>query len=110
MASLNLSPFLGSVILNRHTWDSIPEQYRAEIIRITRKFGEDIEKSMMDLEDEAISTMMKHGLIINNLNDRQMQEWYDDINRVIPTLVDTTFDRATYEKILALVTAYRNGR
>ncbi|AEF83688.1 putative trap dicarboxylate transporter- dctp subunit [Treponema primitia ZAS-2] len=110
MASLNLAPFLGSVILNKHTWDSIPEQYRADILRITQKFGEEIEKSMMDLETEAILTMGKHGLVINDLNDRQLQEWYDDMNRVIPTLVDTTFDRNAYEKILALVTAYRNGR
>jgi TRAP-type C4-dicarboxylate transport system substrate-binding protein len=110
MVSLNLAPFMGSVILNKPTWDSIPEQYRADIIRITKKFGEEIEVSMAALEEEAIVTMTNHGLVVNELNDQQLREWYEDMNRVIPSLMDTSFDRETYEKILALVTAYRNGR
>jgi TRAP-type C4-dicarboxylate transport system substrate-binding protein len=110
MASLNIAPFLGSVVLNKHTWDMIPDQYRSEIMKITKRFSMEIEASLSQLENDAITTMIKHGLIVNDLNPKQMQEWYDDLDRVIPTLVETTFDRKTYEKILALVTAYRNGR
>jgi TRAP-type C4-dicarboxylate transport system substrate-binding protein len=110
MASINIAPFMGGIVLNKHAWESIPEQYRDEIARITRRIGSEIEASLLQLENDAVSTMVKHGLVINTVNSRQAQQWYDDMARATPALLGTTFDRATYAKIEVILKNYRGER
>jgi TRAP-type C4-dicarboxylate transport system substrate-binding protein len=110
MASINIAPFMGAVVLNKHAWESIPEQYRDEIARITRRIGSEIEASLLRLENDAISTMVKHGLVINTVSNQQAQMWYDDMSRAVPALLGTTFDRAIYAKIEGILKKYRGER
>jgi TRAP-type C4-dicarboxylate transport system substrate-binding protein len=111
MSSVNIAPFLGGIVINKQTWNSIPEQYRSEILRITRRIGTEIEVSMAQLESDAIATMKQYGLTINEADARQEQEWYTDLERAIPALLDSpSFDRDPYNKINQLVTAHRAGR
>ncbi|WP_010260981.1 TRAP transporter substrate-binding protein DctP [Treponema primitia] len=111
MSTVNIAPFLGGIVMNKHTWEMIPEQHRAEILKITRRIGMEIETSLAQLESDAITTMTRHGLVINDLNSRQQQEWYDDLEKAIPALLEgATFDRTTYDKINGLVKTHRGGR
>jgi TRAP-type C4-dicarboxylate transport system substrate-binding protein len=110
MASINIAPFMGAIVLNKHAWESIPEQHRDVIARITRRIGSEIEASLMQLENDAVSTMTKHGLVINAVSPQQAQQWYDDMAKATPSLLGTTFDRATYVRIEGILKNYRSGR
>ncbi|MDR1929309.1 MAG: TRAP transporter substrate-binding protein DctP [Treponema sp.] len=110
MASINIAPFMAGIVLNKHAWQSIPDQYKPELIRLTKKAGLEIEASLLKLENDAIATMSKHGLKINQVNPQQQQIWYDDANRVVPALLGSTFDRATYNKIDGILREYRRKR
>jgi TRAP-type C4-dicarboxylate transport system substrate-binding protein len=111
MSTVNIAPFLGGIVMNKHAWDMIPPQRQQAILAVTRKIGEEIETSLAQLESDAISTMVKHGLVINDVNSRQAQEWYDDLEKSIPLLLSTdSFDRGTYEKINGIIRPLRNGR
>jgi TRAP-type C4-dicarboxylate transport system substrate-binding protein len=111
MSTVNIAPFLGGIVINRHTWELIPEQHREAILAITRRIGAEIETSMAQLESDAISAMVQHGLVINDTNPRQAQEWYDDLEHSIPLLLNSgSFDRNSYEKIDRLVKTLRDGR
>jgi TRAP-type C4-dicarboxylate transport system substrate-binding protein len=111
MSTVNIAPFLGGIVMNKHTWEMIPPQHQQAILAITRRIGTEIETSLAQLESDAISTMVKHGLVINDVNARQAQEWYDDLEKSIPLLLNTdTFDRGTYEKINGIIRPLRDGR
>ncbi|MDR1507391.1 MAG: TRAP transporter substrate-binding protein DctP [Treponema sp.] len=110
MASVNIAPFMGAIVLNKHAWESIPERYRGELARISRRIGNEIETSLLQLENDAIATMTKHGLVVNAINAQQAQQWYDDMSRVAPALLGTTFDRATYTKIEEILKKYRSEK
>ncbi|MDR0403532.1 MAG: TRAP transporter substrate-binding protein DctP [Treponema sp.] len=110
MASINIAPFMGGIVLNKHAWESIPEQHRDAIIRITRRIGSEIEASLMQLENDAVTTMSRHGLVVNTIDTRQAQQWYDDMTKATPSLLGTTFDRATYARIEGILKNYRGER
>jgi TRAP-type C4-dicarboxylate transport system substrate-binding protein len=111
MSTVNIAPFLGGIVMNRHTWEMIPEQHREAILAITRRIGTEIETSLAQLETDAISAMTQRGLVINDVDSRQAQEWYDDLEKSIPLLLDSdTFDRNTYEKIDGIIKTLRDGR
>ncbi|MDR2517704.1 MAG: TRAP transporter substrate-binding protein DctP [Spirochaetaceae bacterium] len=107
MPMINIAPFMGGIVLNNRAWRQVPEQYRAELDRINRRVEQSMGASILQLEASAIETMTRYGLTVNSLTPEQEQLWYADINRAIPSLIGTTFDRDTLNRIDALLREYR---
>ncbi|MDR0388129.1 MAG: TRAP transporter substrate-binding protein DctP [Treponema sp.] len=110
MASINISPFMGGIVLGREAWARIPRQYRARLQAVAKQVEQEIYRSTQQLEMDVINTMTRHGLKINQVSPQQEQLWYDDTAKAIPALLGTTFDRDIYERITAQLQAYRNHR
>jgi TRAP-type C4-dicarboxylate transport system substrate-binding protein len=110
MASIQVAPFLGSIIMNQRSWRAIPEKYRDELIRITRRVEAELDASVQALEAGVIQTMVDYGLVINTVSPEQERIWYDDMSRTLPSLVGTIFDRDMYNRIDALLRSRREGR
>jgi TRAP-type C4-dicarboxylate transport system substrate-binding protein len=108
MATINIAPFMGGVVLNKQAWESIPSQYRSALTRITKQMGAELERSLLRLEADTIRQMKNNGLRENQLNAQQLQEWYNDTAKAIPSLLGTTFDRVTYNRIDGILKTYRS--
>ena len=109
MASINVAPFLGTVVFNERTWRSIPDKYKPQMIALVRRYERELDREVRVLEDDLIKTMGKYGLKVNQLNPEQEQLWYDEMGRVTPSLVGTMFDRDIYRRIENLLRDYRSG-
>jgi TRAP-type C4-dicarboxylate transport system substrate-binding protein len=110
MASINIAPFMGGIVMNQAAWRSIPEQHKPALLRIAKRLEAELDTSIQQLEASAITTMKNYGLKISEISAAQEQIWYDDVNRVMPSLLENTFNRELYEKIEALLKANRSGR
>ena len=113
MASINIAPFMGGILMNETAWRRIPDRYKAELLAICKQMEKDIETSIINLEAETIATMVRYGLQINELTPAQMQEWYDDTARFESRLVGSNppvFNRDYYNKISAILAEYRRGQ
>ena len=108
MASVNIAPFMGGIVMNKQAWESIPQQYRSELIRVTRRVGAELENSLLRLEVETIRMMKNNGLRENQINATQLQEWYSDTDKAMPALLGDIFNRAMYNKIDGILRAYRS--
>ncbi|MDR0759109.1 MAG: TRAP transporter substrate-binding protein DctP [Treponema sp.] len=103
MTALNLAPILGGLVLNQRGWRAIPDEYKPRLIEATRRIEQNISASIRSLEDGAIKTMIDYGLVIHNIDASQEQLWYADMERALPSLLGTTFDREMYSRIDALL-------
>ncbi|MDR1058406.1 MAG: TRAP transporter substrate-binding protein DctP [Treponema sp.] len=110
MASINIAPFMGGIVMNQRAWQAIPERYRPALLRIAKQLETELDTSIQELEADAIATMLKYGLVINELSPAQEQLWYDDITRIVPRLLDNTLNRELYGRIETLLRAHRSGR
>ncbi|GHU39914.1 hypothetical protein FACS1894190_06070 [Spirochaetia bacterium] len=109
MASINVAPFMGAVVMNATAWRSIPDKYKPELVRIARKLETDMETAIQEFEVSIIDTMRAYGLIINQLTPVQEQLWYDDMTRIIPGLLGKTFSQTTYNSIDSILKKHRAG-
>jgi TRAP-type C4-dicarboxylate transport system substrate-binding protein len=109
MANINIAPFLGGVVMNQATWRAIPDRYKPELVRIAKRMEASLDSSIQELEAGVIESMRQYGLVINDLTPAQKQLWYDDVNRVIPSLFGTTLDRATYGRIESILRPRRSS-
>ncbi|MFP3089807.1 TRAP transporter substrate-binding protein DctP [Treponema sp. TIM-1] len=108
MSTVNLAPFMGGVLMSKHAWARIPAQYQAPLLEIVRRAGAEIENSFQRGEEEAIANMRQNGVSINQATPQQEQEWYREISRHIPDLVNrNVFHRGMYERIQAILQDYR---
>ncbi|MDR3356219.1 MAG: TRAP transporter substrate-binding protein DctP [Spirochaetaceae bacterium] len=99
MSTLKIAPFMGAVILNQTAWRSIPERYRDELMQIGREVEKQNNQNVKKMEDDAVAAMLKNKLVINECGAAQQQEWIDDVNKVMPQLLNKTFDRTLYNDI-----------
>ena len=107
MASVNIAPFMGAIILNRRTWNAIPDKYKPQLIEATKRREAELDQAVRKFEEEMIKTMGTYGLKVNQLTQAQERLWYDEIDRALPGMVGTVFDRSTYNRIDAILRAYR---
>ncbi|GHU21536.1 transporter [Spirochaetia bacterium] len=110
MASINIAPFLGGIVMNQTAYRAIPDKYKPELLRITKKLETDLDSSIQKLEADVIETMRQYGLVINQLTPAQEQLWYDDVNRIVPSLFGTTLDRTIYGRIETILKNHRSAR
>jgi TRAP-type C4-dicarboxylate transport system substrate-binding protein len=113
MANINIAPFMGGILVNNTAWRRIPDKYKPQLLEIGKKLEREIESSISSLETEAVSTMTRYGLKINNPTSQQMQAWYDDTARFENNLVGGStpvFNREYYLLIKNILTEYRKGR
>ena len=112
MTDINIAPFMGGILMNNTAWRRIPDRYKPQLLAISKEMEANIEKSIYRLEEEAVSTMLKYGLIINELTPQQRQEWYTDIAKYENTLLghNPIFNREYYNRINAILTDFRRGR
>ena len=113
MLSINLGPIMGGMIINQTTWRRIGElnpRYQQEIMNVTRQISRELDQSMPRLTNEAISAMTRTGLTVNRPSAAQEQLWYNEIERTVPGLLGTSYDRELYQRITAILTRVRGGR
>jgi TRAP-type C4-dicarboxylate transport system substrate-binding protein len=110
MTTLNLAPILGGIVLNQRGWRAVPDEYKPKLIEITQNIEQSISSSIQGLENDAIKTMINYGLITHDINASQEQLWYADMERALPSLLDTTFSRDLYGRIEVLLRRHRTGR
>ncbi|MDR0718409.1 MAG: TRAP transporter substrate-binding protein DctP, partial [Treponema sp.] len=110
MTTFNLAPILGGIVLNQRGWRAVPDEYKPKLMEITQNIERNISSSIQGLENDAIKTMLNYGLIPHDINASQEQLWYADMERALPSLLDTVFDRDLYGRIDALLKRRRAGR
>jgi TRAP-type C4-dicarboxylate transport system substrate-binding protein len=111
MSTVNLAPFMGGVLMSKTAWARIPPQYQEPLREIVRRAGTEIENSFQRGEEEAIANMRQNGVSINQASPQQEQEWYQEITRHIPDLVNRNiFHREMYERIQGILQDYRGRR
>jgi len=113
MLTINIAPVLGGIVMNQVTWRRIGElnpRFQTELLRRTRQIAAELDASMHRTVNDAITTMSRDGLVVNRPTPAQEQLWFNEIARVTPALLDSTYDRQLYQRITDILTRHRAGR
>jgi TRAP-type C4-dicarboxylate transport system substrate-binding protein len=110
MTSVNIAPFMGAIIFNQRTWRAIPDKYKPQLIEVARRREAELDATVKGFEAEMMKTLGSYGLQLHQLTPAQEQLWYDEIGRVMPSLVGTVFDRDIYNRIEAILRRHRSGQ
>ena len=113
MLATNIAPVLGGIVVNQVTWRRIGElnpRYQTELLNATRRIADEFDTALQKTVEDAVRTMERAGLKVNRPSAAQEQQWYSEMERVVPTMVGSVFDRELYNKTNEILARYRGGR
>jgi TRAP-type C4-dicarboxylate transport system substrate-binding protein len=75
MSSFKVAPFFGAIVINKRSWERVPENLRPALLEATERIVKEIARDSRILEDDAIASMMSDGLIVPGMNLEQRKAW-----------------------------------
>jgi len=110
MLDMPLAPFLGAIVVNRVTWNKISPDRQRELMRVTQSIADEFDVTMPRIAGNAVTMMSREGLTVNKLTPAQEDIWRMELDKAIPPLLGTTFDRELYRIINTTLEKARSGR
>ena len=80
MSEIPLSPLLAALIFTNKAWEKVPEEYRAELKKVTLETMLPVVKQSEEISDQAVDIMLKNGLEILPISESDRQKWSDVFN------------------------------
>jgi TRAP-type C4-dicarboxylate transport system substrate-binding protein len=110
MLSINIAPIMGGMVLNQVTWKKIADlnpRYQQELLNVTRKLANEFDSSLTKTVNDAVATMKRSGLKVNQASAAQEQMWITEVEKATANLLGTTFDRDIYQRISGILARVR---
>jgi TRAP-type C4-dicarboxylate transport system substrate-binding protein len=86
MIDLPWAPLVGATIINKRTWNKIPDDLRLQLKASAVSTGERLQGEVRKLEEEALQEMVKRGLTVITPDEAQLAEWKNIIYETYPKI------------------------
>jgi TRAP-type C4-dicarboxylate transport system substrate-binding protein len=110
MLNKPLAPYLGALVINRNTWNKISPERQRELVAATQRIAVEFDTLMPKIVDNAVAVMTRDGLKVDNLTPAQEELWRTELQKAIPGLLGTVFDRDLYQRINVILEKSRSGQ
>jgi TRAP-type transport system periplasmic protein len=107
MNALRLAPLLGGIVISKKIWDQIPVNFSGQMIAVTQKITDRLDRETDRLEKEAIDTMKKNGLIVHEPPPDSLKRWREASDKGMDELIGKAFSREIYDRMIQLIKEYR---
>lgn len=109
MLSLKVSPLLGGIVLSRDAWEKVPNQYKKKMMEVAEKVAKELYQEILRLEEEALTEMKKHNLVINDIPAGSLDTWRGAVNEGMDALIGKAFSKEVYDQVIKHLSDYRKA-
>lgn len=107
MCSLKIAPLVGGLVIVDRLWERIPDNQKKEmletVVRVSKKLAGETDR----LEQKAIGTMKKNGLVIHEAPADSLAKWKEAADKGMDELVGKLFSREIYDRLQQILQEYR---
>ena len=107
MTNLNISPFIGAVLLSDKVWDRLPKDILPELQASMRRIETELDRNVVELEVNAVQLMRDYGLEIHELSDETKKLWYREFDNAYQYMVGPVISKEIYSMIRQYVSEIR---
>ena len=88
MLDLKVAPFLGAIVITDAAWRRIPDSMKAALLRSSQSVADAIETEVNALENEALETMKRFGLTVQEVTPQVKSIWERDLAQYSDAMLD----------------------
>lgn len=105
MLDLKVAPFLGAILITDSAWRRIPTSFKEDLLSSAQDAADKIEEDVRGLEEEALRTMTRFGLEIQEVTPEIEAAWERDVERYSEAMLDV-FDSEMTARIQQLLSQF----
>jgi TRAP-type C4-dicarboxylate transport system substrate-binding protein len=107
MLDLPVAPFLGAIVITDAAWRRVPASIRDDLLESAREMASQIQEDVRQMEEDALSTMERYGLHVQEATPEIEHAWIDYVDRYSDAMLDV-FDPGMTQRIREIL-AEREG-
>ncbi|GMO27173.1 MAG: TRAP transporter substrate-binding protein DctP [Spirochaetaceae bacterium] len=111
MLPLDIAPVIGGIVMNQSAWRQIPERHKNKLLQIARRIAKENDIGAQKLNNNAIETMKRNGLVVTSLSKAQEQLWFGEAEAAMPSMLSargSVLDAGVYRRVDSLLRDYRS--
>jgi TRAP-type C4-dicarboxylate transport system substrate-binding protein len=111
MTDFRWQPLPGATVISIKQWNQIPADLQPKLEEAARQAGARLQKRIRELEQEAITAMKDHGLIVHAVPEEAEEEWRTLVReKGYPVFVGPRFSKEMFNTVRRLLDEYRQSR
>ena len=110
MLELNWAPLVGAAVVRQKSWERIPAELRALLLKTAAEAGQQITASGRTESDSAVAAMVKRGLMVQKVTPPVEAEWRSVVDQITDHIRGRIVPAEMYDEAQRLLKDYRaNG-
>ena len=110
MFPLKITPLVGGVVVSQQIWNRVPDQYKEKMLAVVQAMIDRLYQETNQLEEEAIQEMKKNGLAITPVPPDALAKWRAATDQGLDILIGKAFSKEVYDRMMQLLTDFRNKK
>ena len=107
MLEINWAPLVGGLVITRKAWDKFPAETQLALVKAARGAGEKMKARIRAENDQAVSTMVKRGLVVHNMTPQVEAEWVSVAESAYPKIRGPIVPAKFFDEVKRLLAQYR---
>ena len=110
MLDLKIAPLIGGVVVSKKAWDTVPEQYRDEMLKAGREAGAKLRGEIRRLGPDSIVQMKQRGLNVIVPDKATLDAWQSEVEAIYPKLRGSYCPADLFDEVKRLRDEYRKSK
>jgi TRAP-type C4-dicarboxylate transport system substrate-binding protein len=102
MLNLKWGVLMAGIVIDLKTWNRIPKKYHDDLLYSISTIQNKNKSVNETSERKSLTIMKKHGLKINEINQKQKNMWYDEVRKIQPLLRGPIIPENIYDTVIEL--------
>jgi TRAP-type transport system periplasmic protein len=107
MLELNWVPLVGATVISKRTWDTVPANQRAALLKAAEEAGDQIKRRSRTESDESVEAMQRRGLTVHKVSPELEAEWRSFAESVYPEIRGRVVPADIFDRVQELLREYR---
>lgn len=107
MTDMKWAPLQGAIVMHENGWKKLSPEQQVDVLRITRKIGEEQRQSNRRQERRSLDAMTKRGLQVIDVTDEIVAEWRVVAEKAYPRVREDLVPPEIFDRVEALRDEFR---
>ena len=104
MLAIKIANVPGGVLINKKSWDSIPENYRVIVKAACKKYFDKLTQASRKENEDALSVLKKQGVTFTDIKDSADLKTFDDVSmKTSNDLIGKYYDKTMLGRMLKIL-------
>lgn len=108
MLEINWGPLVGAAVVRQKTWDRVPANIRAELLKIAAETGQQVKAAGRAESDAAVAAMVKRGLEVQKISPEANAEWLEVVDKIQDQIRGKIVPADLFDEAQKLLKDYRS--